>query len=125
MTTHYFIVAVWGALLGFSKKMDSEDNLSVGLGFKTKHLVDLNNAFRERTIETGWLGGVFYDRNNSLLASVVLSGIKEYFCSIDVYPGIIKFDRFSPGVWTVIGLNGNLTFGVATKYLIGVGYTNY
>jgi hypothetical protein len=83
--------------------MNMEDNLSVGLGFKTKHLVDLNNAFRERTIETSWLGGVFYDRNNSLLASVVLSGIKEYFCSIDVYPGIIKFDHFSPGVWTVIG----------------------
>jgi hypothetical protein len=114
-----------GALWGLSKKMDYEDNLSVGLGFKTKHLVDLNNAFRERTIETGWLGGVFYDRNNSLLASVVLSGIKEYFCSIDVYPGIIKFDRFSPGVWTVIGLNGNLTLGVSTKYLIGVGYSNY
>ena len=114
-----------GALWGFSKKMDSEDNLSVGLGFKTKHLVDLNNAFRERTIETGWLGGVFYDRNNSLLASIVLSGIKEYFCSIDIYPGIIKFDHFSPGVWTVIGLNGNLTMGISTKYLMGVGYSNY
>ena len=84
-----------------------------------------DNAFRERTIETGWLGGVFYDRNNSLLASVVLSGIKEYFCSIDIYPGIIKFDHFSPGVWTVIGLNGNLTMGISTKYLIGVGYSNY
>ena len=114
-----------GALLGLSKKMNIEDNLSVGLGFKTKHLVDLNNVLRERTIETGWLAGVFYDRNNSLLASVVLSGIKEYFCSIDVYPGIIKFDRFSPGVFTIIGLNGNLTLGVSTKYLFGIGYSNY
>ena len=82
-------------------------------------------SISERTIETGWLGGVFYDRNNSLLASVVLSGIKEYFCSIDVYPGIIKFDHFSPGVFTIIGLNGNLTLGVTTKYLFGVGYTNF
>jgi len=114
-----------GALVGLSKKMNSEDNLTAGLGFKTKHLVDLNNAFRERTIETGWLAGVFYDRNNSLLASVVLSGIKEYFCSIDVYPGIIKFDHFSPGVWTVIGLNGNFTVGVTSKYLFGLGYSNY
>jgi hypothetical protein len=114
-----------GALWGFSKKMNPEDNLSVGLGFKTKHLVDLNDKFRERTVETSWLGGVFYDRNNSLLASVVMSGIKEYFCSIDVYPGIIKLDKFSPGVFTIIGLNGNFTFGISTKYLIGVGYTNY
>jgi len=105
--------------------MNTEENLSVGIGFKTKHLVDIDPKFRERTIETGWLAGAFWDRNNSLLASVVMSGIKEYFCSIDFYPGIIKFDNFSPGVFTVIGRDGKLTLGVSTKYLIGVGYTNY
>ena len=114
-----------GALWGLSRKMNNEESLSLGVGFKTKHLVDIDPAFRERTIETGWLAGAFWDRNNSLLASVVLSGIKEYFCSIDVYPGIIKFDNFSPGLFTIIGLNGNLTFGISTKYLIGVGYSNY
>jgi hypothetical protein len=114
-----------GALFGLSKKVDSEDSFSAGLGFKTKHLVDLNDKYRERTIETGWYAGVFYDRNNSLLASLTLSGVKEYFCSIDVYPGIIKFDKFSPGIWTIIGSNGNLTMGVTTKYLFGVGVTNY
>jgi hypothetical protein len=114
-----------GALWGFSRKMNTEENLSAGLGFKTKHLVDIDPKFRERTIETGWLAGIFYDRNNSLLASVVMSGIEEYFCSIDIYPGIIKFNNFSPGIFTVIGRNGNITLGVSTKYLIGVGFSNY
>ena len=61
-------------------------------------------------------------RNNSLLASIVLSGIKEYFCSIDVYPGIIKIGNFSPGIWTVIGRNGNAMIGLSTRYVLSAGY---
>jgi len=114
-----------GALFGVSKKIpgsDGHDNLSVGVGFKTKHLVDVNAAVRQRTIETSWHAGVFYDRNNSLLASIVMSGVKEYFCMIDVYPGIIKIDNFSPGIWTVIGRNGNAMFGLTTSYIFSIGY---
>jgi len=108
-------------VVGISKKVDSENSLSAGLGFRTKHLVDVGPN-RQRTIETGWKLGIYYDRNNSLLASIVLSGIKEYFCMIDIYPGIIKFGDFSPGVWTVIGRNGNVMFGLSTRYIISVGY---
>ncbi len=111
-----------GALYGVSKKVDSTDFFSVGIGFKTKHLVDINTNTRQRTIETGWYAGVFYDRNNSLLASIVMSGVKEYFCMIDVYPGIIKFGEFSPGVWTVIGRDGRMMFGLSTKYALSIGY---
>jgi hypothetical protein len=110
-----------GGVAGLSKKIDMEDNLSAGIGFRTKHLVDVGPN-RQRTIETGWQFGLFYDRNNSLLASIVLSGIKEYFCSIDVYPGIIKFGDFSPGIWTVIGRNGNAMLGLTTRYVLSVGY---
>jgi len=111
-----------GALFGFSNKVNETDSFSYGVGFKSKHLVDLNSEVRERTIETSWHAGVFYDRNNSLLASVVMSGVKEYFCSIDVYPGIIKYDNFSPGLWTVLGRNGNATFGITTRYVFSIGY---
>jgi hypothetical protein len=111
-----------GALFGVSKKLNFEDNLSLGLGFKTKHLVDLNSNYRQRTIETGWHAGVFYDRNNSLLASLVFSGVKEYFCMADVYPGIIKIGDFSPGVWGVFGRDGNMTLGFTTRYIFSIGY---
>jgi hypothetical protein len=115
-----------GALYGVSKKIDSTDFFSVGLGFKTKHLVDVNKNTRQRTIETSWYAGIFYDRNNSLLASFVMSGVKEYFCMIDVYPGIIKFNDFSPGIWAVIGRDGKTMFGISTRYLIGLGFeVNY
>ncbi len=114
-----------GAIWGLSHKLADGDNLSYGVGFRTKHLVDMDAILRQRTIETSWQAGVFLDRNNSLLASIVMSGVKEYFCSIDVYPGIIKYGNFSPGLWTIIGSNGNMTLGISTKYLFGVGLTNF
>jgi hypothetical protein len=111
-----------GALFGLSNKVNETDSFSYGVGFKSKHLVDLNSQVRERTIETSWHAGVFYDRNNSLLASIVMSGVPEYFCSIDVYPGILKIDNFSPGLWTVISRNGNSAFGITTRYVFSIGY---
>jgi hypothetical protein len=42
-----------------------------------------------------------------------------------VYPGVIKIGNFSPGIWTVIGRNGNFTMGFTTRWLIGAGYCNY
>ncbi len=111
-----------GALFGLSKKLNTEDALSAGFGFKTKHLVELSTEVRERTIETSWHAGIFYDRNNSLLASIVLSGVKEYFCMIDVYPGIIKINNFSPGIWAVFGRNGDSVIGFTTRYAFGTGY---
>ncbi|MEO8399582.1 MAG: hypothetical protein ABI550_07180, partial [Ignavibacteriaceae bacterium] len=111
-----------GALFGFSKKVDEFDNLSIGLGFKTKHLVDVDTRVRQRTIETSWHAGIFYDRNNSLLASLVLSGVKEYFCMIDIYPGVLKLNNFSPGIWAVFGRNGNTIFGLSSKFILSLGY---
>jgi hypothetical protein len=111
-----------GGVIGLSEKLESGDNLSVGVGFRSKHLVDVTTTARQRTIETSWQAGVYYDRNNSLLASVTLSGVREYFASIDIYPGIINIGNFSPGLWTVIGRNGDSVFGITTKYILSFGY---
>jgi len=111
-----------GGVAGISKKLESGDNLSFGVGFRSKHLVDVSKNARQRTIETSWQAGVYYDRNNSLLAAITLCGVKEYFCSIDIYPGIINIGAFSPGIWTVIGRNGNSAFGISTKYALALGY---
>lgn len=111
-----------GALFGISKKVNPTDNISFGVGFKSKHLVEVKSDIRQRTIETSWHTGVFYDRNNSLMASLVFSGVKEFFCMMDIYPGIIKYKNFSPGIWSIIGRNGELTLGLTTRYVFSLGY---
>lgn len=113
-----------GGNFGLSYKVNDEDNLSVGVGFRTKHLVSINPELREKSIETAWQWGAFYDRNNSLMASLVMSGIDEDFLSMDVYPGIIKIGDFSPGVWSMIGRNGKFQMGISTRYVFSIGYSN-
>jgi hypothetical protein len=113
------------ALFGLSTKITPDESISAGFGFKSKHLIDLSQTIRDRTIATSWHTGVFWDRNNSLLASLVVSGVSEYFIYADVYPGVIKIGNFSPGIWTIIGRNGNFTMGFTTRWLIGAGYANY
>jgi hypothetical protein len=114
-----------GGVFGLTNSLDDEDNLSFGLGFRTKHLVDLSTERRERTIETGWQAGLFWDKNNSLMASLVMSGIKEAFIVADMYPGILKIGDFSPGIWTQIGRDGHASAGLSTKWVFGLGYGKY
>jgi hypothetical protein len=114
-----------GGNFGLTKSLNNEDNLSLGIGFRTKHLIDLSTVRNEKTIETAWQAGLFWDKNNSLMASLVMSGIKEYFILADIYPGILQIGDFSPGLWTVIGRDNNFSFGLSTKWVIGIGYGKY
>lgn len=110
-----------GALFGISEKMDNGDNLSYGVGFKSKHFMEVISEVRQRTIATSWHAGVFWDRENSLLGSFVLSGVKEYFIMADIYPGILRIGNISPGIWTIIGRNGDVLVGLSSRWLIGFG----
>ncbi len=110
-----------GALFGLSEKLENGDNLSYGVGFKSKHLIEVLSDVRQRTISTSWHAGVFWDRNNSLLASFVMSGVKEFFIMADVYPGVLKYGNISPGIWTIVGRNGDVLVGLSSKWLIGLG----
>jgi hypothetical protein len=113
-------------LIGLSKKINTTDNLSMGIGPKQDYLVEVDKNYRQRTIDKlFWHGGIFYDRNNSLLASLIISNTREQSCTLDIYPGIIKFNNFSPGIWTAIGCNGHVSFGLSTSYVLGLGCTNF
>ncbi|HRI47172.1 MAG TPA: hypothetical protein PK559_08725, partial [Ignavibacteriaceae bacterium] len=75
----------------------------------------------KKSVETSWNYGIFYDRNNSLLVSLFLSGLTDNFININIYPGVIKFGKFTPGIWTIVKRNGSLLFGISTIYAPGLG----
>jgi hypothetical protein len=60
--------------------------------------------------------GVFYDRNNSLLASLSLSFKTDYWANLNIYPGIIKFDRFSPGLWLAYNEDKKMVLGITFNW---------
>ncbi len=112
-------------LIGASYKLNDEESLSLGLGTRaaSRYIIDTTTLTREYTMDLTWNAGLFYDRNNSLMASVLFSGQEKNLCNINIYPGVINLGKFTLGLWTVIPRKGNFYFGLTTRYVPGVGVT--
>lgn len=109
----FFYYFGMNGLAGLSYKYNKEESLSFGAGLRAKELVEVNEIGRQNTINMVWNFGLFYDRNNSLMASLFFSGLTDYFCNLNIYPGIISYKNYSPGIWIVIMKNGTPMLGVS------------
>ncbi len=111
----------WGnsGIIGLSRNLENKDNISLGFGLTLKDIVELNssNGVRKVTTDLVWTAGGFYDRNGSLLASVVLSGTKRYRALLNIYPGILHVGTFTPGVYGALNKNNQVVVGVSFSLL--------
>ncbi|MDD3876360.1 MAG: hypothetical protein PHT69_07040 [Bacteroidales bacterium] len=110
-----------GTLIGLSWKFQNETSISAGAGVRSGEQYLLPGTAREVTITTPFSFGVFYDKNNSLLASVQYSNVSDYFINTNIYPGLIKIGKFSPGIWAVIDKKGYPVIGITSRYTLGTG----
>ena len=107
-------------LLGLSYKINEEQTISMGGGFIGRELVDIDKDKNIKTVKLAWSTGIFYDSNNSLLASLKISDHIDYQAVINIYPGIIKIGSFSPGIWTAIDKYGEYMIGISTIWIPGL-----
>lgn len=117
----FFYYFGMNGLIGGSYKFNEEESISAGFGLRAKKLDVFNEVGRQFELKTTWNFGVFYDKNNSLMTSIFFSGLTDYFCNINIYPGIIKIGEFSPGIWCVLQRNRNIILGLTTVYVPGLG----
>lgn len=119
--TRLFMRWGMGAQLGVSRKLDAEHHVSAAIGGDTK--VRHIDEFGHETVGFALGGGVFYDRNNSLLWSLTSSPM-ENLVTLNVYPGVLPGVVKPVGVWAVFTRHRELRFGlVAPRALsFGVGY---
>ncbi|HNW68816.1 MAG TPA: hypothetical protein PKI01_00310 [Bacteroidales bacterium] len=110
-----------GTLIGLSWKFPNGAAISAGAGVRSGERYLLSEKARQVTITTPFSFGVFYDKNNSLLASLQISNVSDYFINANVYPGLFRIGKFSPGLWAVIDKKGIPAFGFTTRYTLGVG----
>lgn len=109
---------------GLSYKFENGSALSVGLGLAAGDLILLNEKTNKKTI--GLVGnlGIFYDRNNSLLASLSLTIKTDYMLNINIYPGVVKLWGISPGLWGAYSQDGNVILGFTAMWSpFGLGYS--
>jgi hypothetical protein len=95
---------------GFSWKRANGDAFSIAAGLKAKDLVEI--AQGANSVSLGASAGFFYDRQNSLLASLELARTKDYRLRFNLYPGVAKIGGISPGL--VFALTREKT------YLLGI-----
>jgi hypothetical protein len=80
---------------GLSCKRDNGDAISVAAGFRGGNFELVTNTINTVTLAAS--AGIFYDRDNSLLASFQFAATKDYRLRLNLYPGFVKVGRWSPG----------------------------
>jgi hypothetical protein len=105
-------------MFGLSFDRSDQTSISVGAGFVAKSLrqVDAINGARSITVELGWIAGVFYDRENSLLASLIVSDRINENVKLNIYPGILPGGDLSPGLFVSVGKEGQFIAGITLRY---------
>jgi len=102
----------WGshAELGMSFTREDGRCFSFGLGLKAKNLLEVDEI--SKTVDMAVSGGVFYDRNNSLLASLLFARTKDYRYRLNLYPGLFDLGKWRPGFVAALDEHHDLTLGV-------------
>lgn len=108
-------------LTGLSYKFEDGSAVSFGAGLRAKEFQTLDQSINKKTITLTWNAGLFYDLDNSLLTSLYVSGLTDYAINLNIYPGVIRMDKFSPGAWLVVRKDGKYIFGVTTIWVPGLG----
>jgi hypothetical protein len=86
-------------MAGISHRWEDGRAISVAAGFLVEELVraEQQDTGKVLTAVLTWRAGIFYDRNNSLLASLMISTAPEYRLRLNIYPGVVRFGSLSPG----------------------------
>jgi hypothetical protein len=113
------------AIVGLSLKTNNEDAISFGAGMASTGIKDLpvQNGVNSNTVTAGPMAGIYYDRNNSLLASLKYCDNQNTRFRLNVYPGLFSTSTFSPGFFLTVAHDGTTTAGLTMHLLpLGIGF---
>ncbi len=113
---HLFYYFGTNGVGGVSYKFDDGSAISVGAGAAASDLIKVNEKINKNSVKLVGNVGVFYDRNNSLMASLSLSFKTDYWLNLNIYPGIIKFGDFSPGIWCAYNDDKQIVLGFSFNW---------
>jgi hypothetical protein len=106
-------------LVGVSRRAGAEHWVSVAGGWDPAENPVVDAETGRKTVILNPNAGAFWDRNGSLLASVVVRARRQELVTLNVYPGVVRVRGRSPGLWAQWLDSGRLRFGVTSG--LGVG----
>ncbi|MCH7733490.1 MAG: hypothetical protein IIB44_13450 [Candidatus Marinimicrobia bacterium] len=121
---HYSAFFYWGihGILGISYNYKKVHNFSLGIGRVVNKLKERRrNDVIFLTPELDGAIGFFYDKNHSLMTSIILTGPRIYGASMNIYPGYIRIGWFVPGIFISLEEGNKLLFGLTvTLFPLGI-----
>jgi hypothetical protein len=104
-------------LVGASHQLTEKDSFSWGIGPAIRKADPHDVQYR-------WSGGFFWDRNDSLLASLMINGTENLAARLNVYPGALIRSRWLPGIFLGIGDHRDVSIGLTWRFLpLGISDT--
>ncbi|MGD0338220.1 MAG: hypothetical protein ABSB78_05475 [Bacteroidota bacterium] len=113
---HLFYYFGTNGMGGVSYKCPDGDAFSFGVGMAASDLILLNRTSNKKTLDLVWDIGFFYDRNNSLLASLSITKKTDYIANLNIYPGVVRIGNFSPGLWCAYCEREGLLLGLTVAW---------
>jgi hypothetical protein len=110
---------------GLSVRRQNGESFSLGGGMVSTKLVNAagkdTSQVRYLTVKLAYTIGLFYDRDNSLLASLIYSDRKDNMVQLNIYPGLIRIASLSPGLFVLVNRDRHIITGVHLgKFPIGL-----
>jgi hypothetical protein len=116
--TRLFVRGGMGGQFGISRKIGDAHHLSVGFGGDTE--VREVDATGHETVQFAASAGAYYDRDNSLLWSVIMSPA-ENLLALNVFPGVLRGAFRDVGLWGVYTRRNEIRFGLVHRKALGLG----
>lgn len=119
----FFHFGVQG-MSGLSYQTAGGKSLTFALGVAAQFLQPVGNQVEARTLTASFarVTGFFYDKDNSLLFSCLISPATTHKARINVYPGVIGFGKISPGFFLALREHRQILFGLHLGFIpLGLG----
>lgn len=110
-----------GTYAGLTYRVNKEHSITLSAGPKSNQYQLLSEVGKLSTISMTWGAFMAWDKNNTPLMSLQLSGSEYALANLNIYPGVVRLGKFSPGIWAQMGRDGTGSFGICSRYSLGLG----
>lgn len=111
---------------GLSYKMDTGYSVTAAAGTMDTRFVNETGDNVHNSVQFRASGALFLDRNESLLASVQVSDLLDYFTLVNVYPNAFWKTNPGFGFWGVTDRHGHVILGLSLSSLgLGAGFGSF
>jgi hypothetical protein len=117
--TRLFLRGGMGVQAGASRRVRGEHSVTLALGADTE-VRNVDPVTRDESIRVKFGGGLYWDRRNSLMASINFSPNADAV-KVNVYPGVLPGPGRTLGTWVALTREGHLMGGIVSTRALGLG----